>query len=82
MATCSGENNVEAYPGFWRLQFKYANGHEYLDDSWCGTRWAEGDVCLFPTGLCHLLHLDVGILLVQYCCLLLGGTKDSGKTPV
>jgi|NorSeaMetagenome_1021524.scaffolds.fasta_scaffold57340_1 hypothetical protein len=49
-AVCSGADHVEAIPGFWRLQFQYADGHEYLNDTGCGLRWAEGDVCMYPSG--------------------------------
>jgi hypothetical protein len=48
-AVCSGAS-VEALPGFWRLQFQYADGHEYLNNTGCGLRWVEGDVCMYPDG--------------------------------
>jgi hypothetical protein len=49
-ASCSGEDNIEALNGFWRMQFGYVDDHEYLADSFCGILWAEGEVCMFPEG--------------------------------
>jgi len=57
-ADCRGADRMEAHAGFWRLQFQYTDGYEYLMDAGCGTRLSEGQVCLFPDGAFHTV-LDI-----------------------
>jgi hypothetical protein len=53
-ATCQGLDNVEAIPGYWRLNpmpwtmNETYSAFEYLPDVAC---YVDGEVCLFPEGL-------------------------------
>ena len=60
---CLGANVVNALDNFWRLQFEYAQGYEFLSHQQGPMCTTENEVCMFPPGIIpakSLLQIDWG----------------------
>ena len=76
-----GADVVLSVEGYWRLEFEYAEGYEYLPETEGVQCKNEGDVCMFPSGAVFvksLMSLDWGDPM--YCTNLSTGRLVCART--